>query len=138
MFLISGIEDSRYLCRGRINWIEVEKNLINQNSKQFLVFNDLKKKIFIRSKLSSLHNGTLEFISFKNLKNEIEKKCLSYKRISLLKEEEILFIHNLSSKTIEIKIDFKLKSNICLLGGTFNFLNGILTIDPFDHYWIEI
>eukprot|EP01080_Neovahlkampfia_damariscottae_P004923 gene4923-8511_t len=131
MIQISGIEDSRYLCRGRIDWNKVDQKLLDNNSKEYFVFNDLKKKIKLRSMYSCLHNGTTEILEYKNRKNEIEHRLLSYKRKN--HENQIIFFHNLSSETLEIKIDLQSQ---CLLGNTIHHKDGVLFMKPYSHHWL--
>jgi maltose alpha-D-glucosyltransferase / alpha-amylase len=134
MFNISGIKDSRYLCRGRINWKEVNEQLSNDQSNEFKVFKDLKKKIFIRSKISCLHQGKLEIVSFKKWDESIEDRVLGYRRFD--DETEILCIHNLSNEKVEIQIPQKYKTWNCLLEKEFVHHEGMLTISPRNHHWL--
>jgi len=135
----TGIKDSRYLVRGRVNWPEVENKLDDSESLSYKIFSFLKNAIEVRKNEKTFGNGDLKFLDIKD-ENGVEiKKILAYDRI--YNDEIITVIQNLSDKKLSFKTPFEVKAEFDLLGSAIKkekgLENNLVIIEPFDFYWIK-
>lgn len=132
----TGIKDSRYLVRGRINWNKIEKELNDMNSFPHNIFSFIRKIIEIKRENSALGRGKLEFIDFKNDTGEEIKEVLAYYRIH--EENRLLIVQNLSSKRMCGKIGEKIESKKDLFRSEIKICDEEITLDPYEYHWIKI
>lgn len=86
---LTGKDDTRYYCRGRIDWEWLDSELQNHDSMHYKIYNMLKKMISVKKRFKLFGRGNLIF-------QDADPRILSYSREYL--NDKFLFIHNLSDK----------------------------------------
>jgi maltose alpha-D-glucosyltransferase/alpha-amylase len=151
MYEKTGIPDSRYYVRGRIDWPKVEKDLQDPASFSFQVHQIVRSLILARKKHKAFARGQLEFVGALDAKTgQVDDRVLAYLRT--YSKETIYVMNNLSSEELEVSFKFNSAINkpqdstlhTDLLGQTLTFkegsgpLEGVQTIRlaPYAHHWI--
>ncbi|MFZ4412551.1 MAG: alpha-amylase family glycosyl hydrolase [Bacteroidales bacterium] len=134
-----GKDDTRFLVRGKIDWVQLEHELNDETSYASLVYKALKTQIITRSLHKTFGRGDLKWITaFDENRIEIDT-VLQYERN--YKNEKLLIIHNLSDKKKQIQFD------VSKLKVTYDLLNQFIEkgpsdqsifIDAFASYWLKI
>jgi len=153
MFKITGIKDSRYLCRGRIDWDWLDTQLKDESSFHRTVFDLVKKRIYVRKQHACFSRGVLKFVYVADSTKKVNHSILAYLRIS---GDDIVFvIHNLSHNPVDVIFKFKrfldrIESNETgsgfvedLLGQEMAFKknnrgDNIVSFAPYQHFWLKI
>jgi len=149
MFKKTGIADTRYMVRGRIDWDIIEKELQDPASYTFRVHQIVRSLILSRKKNKVFARGSLEFVDTVDWSTgEVTDKVLAYLRSYT--DETIYVINNLSNEEIEISFQFFPAVEIQdkqqfsdLLGqyATFKEKEGgqtTIILPPYRHYWIPL
>lgn len=110
MIRLTGKDDTRFLGRGRIDWVEQEKLLQDPSSLSYQVFYGLHNMLRIRFKYPVFGRGTIEFI---RLDGDNDDRLLSYLR--RYKDMEILVIQNLGNQSIAFELPDNYKNSYDLL-----------------------
>ncbi|WGS65224.1 alpha-amylase family glycosyl hydrolase [Marinitoga aeolica] len=92
----TGFKDSRFLNRGPINWDYVENKLKDKNSKEYKVYNEIKKMLKIR-------NENIEFFEAKGEIIPVKDKSL-YVVKKRIKDKMLWAFHNLTNENKEINL----------------------------------
>lgn len=133
----TGIDDSRYLVRGRLDWKKIEYELKKDGSISSEIFGFLKKIIKIRRSEKVFGNGKLRFEDFYGEKGNEMEEILGYRRT--YGHEEVFVINNLSDKQLKFKPGSDINTGEDLLGKKILCgEDGFFEIDPMDFYWIKI
>ncbi|SHE92328.1 maltose alpha-D-glucosyltransferase/ alpha-amylase [Marinitoga hydrogenitolerans DSM 16785] len=118
----TGFKDSRFLNRGPINWDEIEKNLKNKSSKEYIVFNTVKNMLKIRKENIEFFEQKGEVVPVKDKSIFVVKKRL--------KSRMLWAFHNLSeeNKSIELKSEgFELFSKEKI---------SKIKLKPYEYSWV--
>ena len=132
----TGIKDSRYLVRGRINWEEVQKNLSNYKTLSYEIFSFLQSVIKIKKENEVLGRGELKFTLFSNDVGEEINEVLAYYRIYGV--NKILVLQNLSNEIAVGKLSEEIFRKKDLFSNVIEFHNKNIVLKPYDFYWIKI
>jgi len=140
MIAMTGKDDTRFLVRGKVDWVTLESDLKNQESLAANVFNRISNLIKTRKKHLCFSRGDIEFKSFKTTNHEIALSVLAYTR--KYSDDEILVIQNLSEKEVilntsvpvNIHPDEDLLKQKLIVGSEPNTLN----LPPYSYYWIKL
>jgi hypothetical protein len=143
-FKKSGISDSRYRNRGRIDWAKVFQEIC-QNSLGNQIFFDLRNKIHIRKKIQCLNDGELKILELYGVDGKLKECIFGYTRYGV-NCCEIICIHNLSdSEEAEIVIPDHLTFLIetrekCDLEKVvvYNKSTQVLKLIPLGHHWFSM
>lgn len=127
---LTGINDSRYLVRGRVNWERVENELENGIGNTSEIYRFLKNMIAVRKKCPSLGRGTIKFLDIRNCKGDISEEILAYERGT---KDKITVLQNLSER--ELCVNFNLEDKKELLGSEIIRNRDHLVFKPYAFYW---
>ena len=94
---ITGKNDTRFLTRGKIDWLDVEQQLADKDSVASKVFAGLSKMIAVRNAHKAFGRGSIECLDVGNA------AILAYIRV--YDDERILVLHNLSEESQSFFID---------------------------------
>ncbi len=97
MISLTGKDDTRFLCRGKINWEELSQNLANPDSLSSKIYNKLKLMLHIRNQHKTFGRGSIEFITLPGAENG---ELLSF--IRSYEKEKWLIIHNMTAQSKDI------------------------------------
>jgi maltose alpha-D-glucosyltransferase/alpha-amylase len=139
MIQLSGKDDTRFLVRGKIDWVELEKELDNPDSFSSQVYNRVKNLVNTRNKYKTFGRGSIEWIEVYNKNNKVEKSVLSY--IREYEDEKILILNNLSVSDLWINSDVFIDINSKdILGQKLNQgkEKGHLLLKGHSYYWINL
>ncbi len=137
MIRLSGKDDTRFLVRGKIDWVELEKELDNPDSFSSQVFTKIKSMLNTRNKFRAFGRGSIEWVNMLNNKGYKSNEVLAYYRI--YQNEKIFVIHNLSHKSIDVADDIiKTTINKDMIGSKIKIKNGLLQLQAFEYLWIEM
>jgi maltose alpha-D-glucosyltransferase/alpha-amylase len=150
MFNKTGIPDSRYFVRGRIDWEKVDKDLRDPASYTFQVHQIVRLLILARKRHKAFARGQIEFVDVLDTSGEVTNKVLAYLRT--YSKETIYVMNNLSHEELEVSFKFNnaiekpadITMYTDLLGQAVTFkegsgpLEGVQTIrlGPYAHHWI--
>lgn len=128
MIQLTGKDDTRFLVRGKINWVELAENLSDPGSLSSKVYEKLKKMLHIRNQHKTFGRGKLEFIKMPGYENG---KLLSFTRT--YHNEEWLIIHNLTDQPLPVTLPESASH-------ATDVFSGIKPerIEPFGFCWIKI
>lgn len=121
----TGHDDTRFLVRGKIDWVELEVLLKDQSTNNFKIFNELRKMIGARKAFRCFGRGTIEWLP----END---SVLAFTRS--LNEQKISIFHNLSCHPVKINHEY-LYSEI-LLSHQSNCSENSIKIDPYGYCWL--
>jgi len=130
----TGKNDTRFLVRGRIDWVKVNADLKKHNSLTYKVFYELKKLLKARQKTKVFGRGSLEWVNIEDDSNQISKNILAFKR--KYNKSEFLIIHNLSDSDIKLKIRLDNKKDF--IGNELIFESNFIVLKAFAYHWIKI
>lgn len=99
-FALTGVPDSRYLGRGRIDWDTIETDLTNPKSSTYRIFAALKHRLRVRKSVKCFGRGTLEFV------NVNDDGVLVYIRSH--KDDRVCVVNNLSASVKTVMLPFSL------------------------------
>ena len=134
MLAQTGLPDSRYYVRGRIDWKQVDHDLQQPETPAYQVYQALRRMLGIRKAHPSFSRGTREFIHFTDKDNTLNRSILAYRRI--FKDDQRVIIHNLSAEAQQIAFDDVAHNADDLLHQALPIHKNILTIAPYSFYWI--
>jgi len=128
MISLSGKDDTRFLCRGKIDWTELAQNLTNPGSLSSKIYQTLKLMLHIRNQHKTFGRGSIEFITLPNTNNG---SLLSF--IRMYENDKWLIIHNMAEEVVKIEIPL-------IAGNSLNVFDNTLplTIEPFGFKWLNI
>ncbi len=140
MIKLSGKDDTRFLVRGRIGWIELEERLQDAESLEYRVFSQISRMVRTRRYHSCFGRGDIQWINIKKKDGTPLPSVLSYLRS--YRDEKILVIQNLSDKEEEVAIPgilpgftkLDMLDQVLVLGEAEN----ALWLPPYAYYWINI
>jgi len=118
----TGFKDSRFLNRGPINWEYVENKLKDENSKEYTVYNEIKKMLNVR-------NEYIEFFEAKGVIIPVKDKSL-YVVKKRVKDKMLWAFHNLTNE--DKKVELK-KEGYSILD---NNKVELLELKPYEYKWI--
>ncbi len=137
MIQLSGKDDTRFLVRGKIDWNNLEHQLLDSNSLSSQVYARVKNLINIRNQYKAFGRGSIEWINVYNNGGEVENHVLAY--IREYQDEKILILNNLSGKSIAVVDNLMItKFNKDLIGNIIKIENEMLLLQPFQYLWIEV
>ena len=93
MLALTGYKDTRYFCRGRMDWNKIESQLQQEQSPAYQVFHGLKHLLTTRNKNKDIAKGQITFIDCKAPLMIYETQ----------QQQSCRIIHNLSNKNITIE-----------------------------------
>ncbi len=127
--MLTGKDDTRFLVRGRIDWAELQVQLVDPNSFSSQVYGKLSFMLKTRSQHKAFGRGSINWIENDN------KSLLIYSRD--YGNDKILVIQNLSDNKIiynlEQSVSEILLSNNCLWDDKKN----LLTLDRYGYIWFK-
>lgn len=121
----TGKDDSRFLVRGKMNWNEIELDLLNPDSLSSKVFYPLQKMMLYRNTSKVFGRGELSFEKSANAALLIHTR--EYEN------QKYLFIHNLSSDKTSIDLSTFTMKTTDELGRLLDSF-----IEPYGFRWIKI
>ena len=128
-YIITG--NNRDVNRYKWNIKNISKKLNNKNSKQNIFYRKISHLLSVRRKQKAFHpNASRHNIN-------LGSKIFSFKRISINKEQTIICITNLSSKTQGAHIDKIYHNWNNLIGSKIEIKNKLLILKPFETIWLS-
>ncbi len=128
-YIITG--NNRDVNRYKWNYKNISKKLDNKNSKQSIFFQKISNLLNVRRKQKAFHpNASRHNIN-------LGSKIFSFKRISINKEQTIICITNLSSKTQGAHINKIYHNWNNLIGSKIEIKNKLLILKPFETIWLS-
>ena len=128
-YIITG--NNRDVNRYKWNYKNISKKLDNKNSKQSIFFQKISNLLSVRRKQKAFHpNASRHNIN-------LGSKIFSFKRISIDKEQTIICITNLSSKTQGAHINKIYHNWNNLIGSKIEIKNKLLILKPFETIWLS-
>ena len=128
-YIITG--NNRDVNRYKWNYKNISKKLDNKNSKQSIFFQKISNLLSVRRKQKAFHpNASRHNIN-------LGSKIFSFKRISINKEQTIICITNLSSKTQGAHINKIYHNWNNLIGSKIEIKNKLLILKPFETIWLS-
>ncbi len=134
MYAETGYKDSRYLVRGRIDWIQAEEDLKNPNSLAYQVYTCIQKLVHVRKEHKVFGRGTLTMLDVHNIDKTINAHVLSYTR--QIEEEQVTLLHNLSAKEQVITLTNESSAKYDLLDQPILYRENALVLPPYGFYWL--
>lgn len=143
---MTGYEDSRYLVRGPIDWEWVDRNMEDNSSLTYQIFNRIKAMITARKEHKAFSRGSLDFIDVKaKMDGTVCDSILSY--IRSYEDDCVLVLQNLSGEQVVVDRGQMVKDledmNISLEGS--NQLYGLcyrvddtLELPPYGVVWCQV
>jgi maltose alpha-D-glucosyltransferase/alpha-amylase len=128
MILQTGKDDTRFLCRGKIDWEELAFNLENPESFSSHIYNKLKRMLHIRNQHQTFGRGSIEFI---NLPGSESGSILSFFRT--YEKEKWLIIHNMTDHTLPVNLPPFAKHGVNIFDNTIP-----VTLEAYGFNWINI
>ena len=128
MIRLTGKDDTRFLVRGKIDWKQLEVNLMNPESFNSHVYYKVRKMLKVRGGSQTFGRGTLHFIAADELGcNNLLAFTREYQ------SEKWLIIHNMSAKQVGFTIpEFAISADDALCGSKSGQL------DPYGYVWLKI
>ncbi len=137
---MTGYTDSRYLCRGPVDWEEVEKNIEDSSHVSYKVFNGVRSMTGVRSELKAFSRGTLEFIDLKDMDGKEINEILAYRRS--YQGEEMFVIQNLTDQPVRFEATgtVSLAEDILhhMSDDALTFEEGEGMIEPYGYHWLKV
>ncbi|MBI4645532.1 MAG: alpha-glucosidase C-terminal domain-containing protein [Bacteroidia bacterium] len=128
----TGHNDTRFLVRGKIDWVKLNTDLSNHNSFSSQIFNIVRSMVNTRNKSKAFRRGNIEWL-------KTDDNILSF--IRSYKEERFLILHNLSQQSKLLSIsDFTTtipKQDIINQKIYFSAPEKII-IPPLGFFWFNI
>ena len=128
-YIITG--NNRDVNRYKWNYKNISKKLENKNSKQSIFYRRISNLLSIRRKQKAFHPEA----SRQNI--DFSSKIFSFKRTSINKEQTIICITNLSSKTQRANLNKIYHNWNNLLGSKIEIKNKLLILKPFETIWLS-
>ena len=128
MINLTGKDDTRFLCRGKIDWTELAQNLTNPESFSSKIYQKLKLMLHIRNQHKTFGRGSIEFITLPNSDNG---SSLSFMRS--YENDKWLIVHNMTDKVVNIKLPAFAEKSENIFDNTKP-----LTIEPYGFNWFNI
>ena len=128
MINLTGKDDTRFLCRGKIDWTELAQNLTNPESLSSKIYQKLKLMLHIRNQHKTFGRGSIEFITLPNTANG---NLLSFVRT--YENGKWLVVHNMTEETIKIELPSFAEKSLNVFDN-----NSPLTIKPYGFNWFNI
>jgi maltose alpha-D-glucosyltransferase / alpha-amylase len=123
----SGYPDSRYLNRGRIDWVKAERDLGNPDSLASRVFYPLQRMMLNRRKYLAFSRGALTFLEVGT------DAVLAYQRS--LESQTITVIANLSDKEVRLEGILTTPQEMDLLEQPVTYRDNKLVLAPYGFHW---
>ena len=128
-YIITG--NNRDINRYKWNYKNISKKLDDKNSKQSIFYKKISNLLSVRRKQKAFHpNASRHNIN-------LGSKIFSFKRISINKEQTIICITNLSSKTQGAHINKIYHNWNNLIGSKIEIKNKLLILKPFETIWLS-
>ncbi len=128
MISLTGKDDTRFLCRGKIDWTELAQNLTNPGSLSSKIYQKLKLMLHIRNEHKTFGRGSIEFITLPNTDNV---GLLSF--IRSYENDKWLIIHNMTDKIVKIKLPSFAEQSLNVFDN-----NSSLKIEPYGFKWFDV
>jgi maltose alpha-D-glucosyltransferase/alpha-amylase len=128
MIKLNGKDDTRFLVRGKIDWISLEKELSDPASFSSIINTKLKRMLKTRRQYRAFGRGTIRFA---NLSGNSAGAILAYEREFL--NEKILVVHNMTDQPCELQLPATLTSGKELLQQSWSTR---MSIEPYGFRWI--
>lgn len=128
MISLTGKDDTRFLCRGKINWDELSQNLANPESLSSKIYDTLKRMLHIRNQHKTFGRGSIEFITLPGAENG---ELLSF--IRPYEKEKWLIIHNMTDQSKDIVRPAFAGNSVDVFTSTLP-----LVIEPYGFRWMKI
>jgi maltose alpha-D-glucosyltransferase/alpha-amylase len=126
---LSGKDDTRFLVRGKIDWLDVSEKINNPDSLETKVYEGLSTMTNSRNKYKAFGRGTIEWIESN------EDALLAYFRV--YENEKLLFLQNLSGEEITYKTTEQLPDTD-ILGNKINLTDNLISIPAYSYFWINV
>jgi len=130
----TGIKDSRYLNRGRIDWESVEQELGNENSQASKLYHFLSQLNAVRKEHPVLGRGRLEFMTIQDDEGNEIKEILAYKRVA--GDDCVTVFQNLSNREISFKEPALAGRETDIPGNTIEKKEDRVVLAPYHFYWV--
>jgi maltose alpha-D-glucosyltransferase/alpha-amylase len=128
MISLTGKDDTRFLCRGKINWEELSQNLANPESLSSKIYNKLKLMLHIRNQHKTFGRGSIEFITLPGAENG---ELLSFIRSN--EKEKWLIIHNMTDQSKDIILPAFAGNSVDVYTNTL-----VGNIEPYGFSWMKM
>jgi maltose alpha-D-glucosyltransferase/alpha-amylase len=132
MKIAVGKDDTRFLVRGKINWLEVETALEKPGSFEAQVFGRVRTMLQARNEYPVFGRGQMEWINPAKTDGTTAQEVMAYYRI--LGDQKILVVHNLSGEKISLEWDIPFRKN--LLGKNPEIQDHQLELEGFGYLWL--
>jgi len=129
-----GKDDTRFLVRGKINWMEVESALALPGSYESQVFKRVKTMLHARNAYPVFGRGKLDWISLLKVNGTLAEEVMAYYRTE--GDLKILVVQNLSGNKVNLKWDIPYRKN--LLGIDPEINDHKFELEGFGYMWLEI
>ena len=128
-YVITG--NNRDVNRYKWNYKNISKKLKNKNSKQSIFYKKISNLLSVRRKQKAFHPNAPRHNMY------LGSKIFSFKRISINKEQTIICITNLSSKTQKASLNKIYHNWNNLIGPKIEIRNKLLILKPFETVWLS-
>lgn len=126
---LTGKDDTRFLVRGKVDWVEVSEKLNNPGTFEAKVYSALSNMVQNRNKFKAFGRGAIKWIDHHN------DSMLIYQRT--YEDENILVMQNLSKQEIVCDKKGSLGEKD-ILGQELKYQNETLVVPPYSFYWIKL
>jgi maltose alpha-D-glucosyltransferase/alpha-amylase len=134
MKTVVGKDDTRFLVRGKIDWVYVESALARAGSFEAEVFARVRAMLHARHDYPVFGRGKMEWLDLFKTDGLPAGEIMAYYRVS--DDVKILVIQNLSSGKVELKWNITYKK--CILGNEPDIKNDRMRLGAYEYFWFLI
>jgi maltose alpha-D-glucosyltransferase/alpha-amylase len=134
----TGKDDTRFLVRGRVDWDQLDKDLMDENNIHALIYKMIKAMLNTRSSQKVFGRGNTQFLEIKDEKGHISEIALAYSRT--FENEEILIMNNMSGKNQVFRHPVPEKNLVVLHAEGFlmDDSKNAMKFDPHGFAWFKL
>ncbi len=135
----TGLDDTRFLVRGKIDWQQLEADLKDENSLPVKVYERVRKMVRFRKKFNVFGRGSIVWIDAKKPEGAINQAILAY--IRKWQNHQLLIVQNLSSQPQTCRLKFQPEivwTDIFGNQGNYDETSQTLTLQPWEYLWLEV
>jgi len=135
----TGKDDTRFLVRGKIDWVKLDQDLKDKESLSHKVHDKITKQIKTRKRFKAFGRGSIYWLDAHQSDGKRNNHILAY--IRKWESQRIMVVQNLSDKEQSFKLSILSEiSWIDMFGkqAEYNDLNQMLTMKPYEYLWIRL
>eukprot|EP00698_Gefionella_okellyi_P014231 TRINITY_DN3946_c0_g1_i1.p1 TRINITY_DN3946_c0_g1~~TRINITY_DN3946_c0_g1_i1.p1 ORF type:complete len:594 (+),score=92.42 TRINITY_DN3946_c0_g1_i1:40-1782(+) len=146
-FALTGLPDTRYMCRGRFQWDNVMALLEQPQSHAAIVHATVKQMCYLRAQFKCLGRGTLEFlpaVPHEHTADEAMPAPSTASHLSsvlifqrTLDSQQVLVVANLANLPVTIMAPARSLPTSDLMNQDVTVTGAGLVLPPFGFHWID-